>query len=177
MVPIQNWSGASSQLGEEPGSLRVLCDLRNWRAELDDKQAYLVAYDADRLRTVARGVGMDARLASSSWVALECLCAEKVPLGRLCEEVSIKFTLNVKEKDDMNILLRVAVVPKTKPASDWRAIGDAVMVRLSSLVGTGTAVPSRAPAETPSVLIDKLIAWGKWWCPFEDKLEEFLGNS
>merc|ERR1719482_486938 len=114
---------------------------------------------------------MDARLASSSWVALECLCAEKVPLGRLCEEVSIKFTLNVKEKDDMNILLRVAVVPKTKPASDWRAIGDAVMVRLSSLVGTGAAVPSRAPAETPSVLIDKLIAWGKWWCPFEDKLE------
>jgi len=175
MVPIQSNSGPSPQQQTQPNTLRVLCDLRGWRAELKDKQAFLVAYDADQLRSVARGCGMDGRVASASWVALECLCAEKVPLKHACEEVSIKFDPFLSAKQ---VLLRIGIGPKGKPLSDWTAIGDSVMVRLSTAVGETHAdrvdaqLPGPSEPEAAVNLIKQLCTHKNWWSDLPDQLSD-----
>mmetsp|Transcript_64425 Transcript_64425/g.153704 ORF Transcript_64425/g.153704 Transcript_64425/m.153704 type:complete len:892 (+) Transcript_64425:104-2779(+) len=129
MVPV------GSPASEDPGCLTVSCDLRAWSNELADKKAYLVAYDADKLRTIARGMAMDARAASEGWMALECLCSNKVPLRHPQEEVSLTLLpdviQSVSRSSDFTAMLRVILIPKVGKAH-CKAIGDAVTLKLKA---------------------------------------------
>mmetsp|Transcript_12563 Transcript_12563/g.28381 ORF Transcript_12563/g.28381 Transcript_12563/m.28381 type:complete len:969 (+) Transcript_12563:59-2965(+) len=158
MIPV----GAGAAANQDPGSVTVSCDLRAFRAELEDKRAYLVAYDADKLRTIGRGQGLDARSASDGWIALECLCSKKVPLRHPVEEVTLALEPDLSQHNDAEFtaMLRIVLLPKSGKKMECKAIGDALTLKLRRQGSDDKASERRRRIHRPSRFVGQLTDEG-----------------
>jgi len=114
--------------------MTVCCDLRVRKEELRTKQAYLVAYDAERLRKYGAGMGVNPIEAADSWISQDCICSEMVPIRRLYGEASITLQPPSTSDGDVFVLLRIVTVSNPRKNQDWRAMGDPVVVRVEPRV-------------------------------------------
>lgn len=179
-------SGGSEPV-HPPCSIKVLCDLRPWRTELKGKRAYLVAYDAERLRKVAHGIGIDAKSASDKWIARDCLCSDRIPLKSLgsAEEVTINLQPVASEEGISAALLRIVVISKHQDQTDWTAIGDPVVVQTTSAHFADRKlyvdIASQIEAETKDSeiqtdgisvkeKIDDLVQHEDWWTHLPERI-------
>jgi len=117
---------------QHPYILSVRCDLRRRKVELQNEKqnAYLVAFDTDKLRTMGSGNGIDAMEASNSFLARDCVCSDMIPLRGLYGEVQIELRPPDTAEGDVLVILRIVKSGNIRSMQDWYPIGDPVVVRV-----------------------------------------------
>jgi hypothetical protein len=123
----------------------TLCDLRKRKDELQRTQAYLVAYDIEKLRRLYAGQdvdmneastfeklrqGVDVYEASNSPLARECICANIVPIKSWYGEVTVTLDPPDTTESDVFVLLRVVKSSNLRDIQDWHPMGDPILVRV-----------------------------------------------
>jgi len=112
-------------------------------------------------------------VASGTVVPLECLCAEPVYLKRFCEDVDLTiepiFSARV---DTFQALIRLAVVPKHKPLTNWGGAGDAVLMHIVAGAETGNEKACQTAPMRPKELLEQVCEQDKWWVGLPDLLSD-----
>jgi len=121
---------AGAEPVQAPFTMTVCHDLRARKEELRTKKAYLVAYDAERLRKCGAGMGINPIQAADSFISQDCVCSEMVPIRRLYGEATITLQPPSTSDGDVFVLLRIVTVSDPNNMQDWCAIGDPVAVRV-----------------------------------------------